>query len=229
MEQRKGALMIRAAIFDMDGVLIDSEPFWHEAEQEAFAKVGVTLTKEQCMETMGMPVDDVVAYRYGQVPWEGVSVTVVSDDIVRGVTSRVHERGVPMPGVQEVLQLFRDKGLFLALASSSSQSLIDTVLKKFGWESMFTVIHSAEFEENGKPHPAVFLSTAEQLGVEPVSCLVIEDSFNGLIAAKAARMKTLVVPMPVLFDQTRFDIADMKLHSLQEFNEKRWKQLEELA
>jgi mannitol-1-/sugar-/sorbitol-6-/2-deoxyglucose-6-phosphatase len=217
--------MIEAVIFDMDGVLLDSEPFWHEAEMEAFATVQVTLTREQCMETMGLPVEDVVAYRYQQKPWIEKSQQQVQTEILDGVIRRVLEHGTLLDGVANALRFFNSHHLPLALASSSPSRLIDAVLEKVGLQNAFSVVHSAEHEEYGKPHPAVFLSTAEEVGVNPIHCLVIEDSFNGLIAAKAARMKTLVVPMEQQRHESRFDIADLKLKSLAEFSEEHWQQL----
>jgi mannitol-1-/sugar-/sorbitol-6-/2-deoxyglucose-6-phosphatase len=217
--------MIEAVIFDMDGVLVDSEPFWHEAEIEIFATVQVTLTREQCMETMGLPVEEVVAYRFQQHPWSNKSPQQVQEEILNSVIRRVQERGTLMDGVTNAIEIFASHHLPLALASSSPLRLIDMVLEKISLRNMFSIAHSVEHEKYGKPHPAVFLSTAAKLGVVPMRCLVIEDSFNGLIAAKAARMKTLVVPMEQQQHETRFDIADLKLKSLAAFSEAHWQQL----
>jgi len=214
--------MIDAVIFDMDGVLLNSEPFWQEAEIDIFATVGIHLTRTQCIETTGLPVNDVVAYRYNQNPWKQKSLEQVSNEILTGVELRVRGRAVLLDGVMGVLEFFNNRRIPTALASSSAMRLINTVLNKFSMENTFRVIHSAEQEEYGKPHPAVFLTTAKHLGIPPVHCLVIEDSFNGLIAAKAARMKTVVVPMAEQWNEARFDIADSKLKSLTEFSEQQW-------
>jgi HAD superfamily hydrolase (TIGR01509 family) len=220
--------MIDAVIFDMDGVLLDSEPFWQEAEIEIFATVGIILTREQCIETTGLPVNDVVAYRHTQNPWNHKSLNQVSDEIVTGVELRVRERAVLLEGVMDVLEFFNSNRIPIALASSSAMRLINTVLNKFSMENTFRVVHSAEREEYGKPHPAVFLTTAKHLRIPPAHCLVIEDSFNGLIAAKAARMKTVVIPMADQWNEARFDIADSKLRSLRDFSEQQWNLLNTL-
>jgi len=214
--------MIRAVIFDMDGVLLDSEPFWQEAEIEIFATVGIHLTRAQCIQTTGLPVRDVVSYRYAQNPWKQKSLDQVSDEILSSVEQRVRERAVLLNGVPDALKFFRNLQIPTALASSSPMRLIKTVLEKFSMEDTFRIVHSAEQEESGKPHPAVFLTTARRLHVPPDRCLVIEDSFNGLIAAKAARMKTVVLPMLEQWNETRFDIADSKLKSLTEFSKQQW-------
>jgi sugar-phosphatase len=221
-------IMIDAVIFDMDGVLLDSEPFWQEAEMEVFATVGIQLTRAQCIETTGLPVNDVVAYRHIQNPWNHKSLEQVSDEILAGVEMRVRERAVLLDGVMDVLEFFKNLRIPTALASSSAMRLINTVLNKFSMENTFRVVHSAEREKYGKPHPAVFLKTAKHLRIPPAHCLVIEDSFNGLIAAKAARMKTVVIPMAKQWNEARFDIADSKLRSLKEFSEQQWSRLNAL-
>jgi sugar-phosphatase len=221
-------IMIDAVIFDMDGVLLDSEPFWQEAEIEIFATVGIQLTRAQCIETTGLPVNDVVAYRHKQNPWNDKSLEHVSDEILTGVELRVRQRAVLLDGVMDVLEFFKNRCIPTALASSSSMRLINTVLKKFSMEKTFCVVHSAEREEYGKPNPAVFLTTAKYLQIPPAHCLVIEDSFNGLIAAKAARMKTVVIPMAEQWNEARFDIADSKLKSLREFSVQQWNSLNAL-
>jgi sugar-phosphatase len=211
--------MIESVIFDMDGILLDSEPFWQEAEMEVFATVGIQLTRAQCIETTGLPVHDVVMYRFKQHPWNKKSNEQVAEEIVSGVEQRVREHAVPLDGVTELLEFFQTHKIPVAVASSSATRLIGTVLKKLSLENVFQVVHSAENEEYGKPHPAVFLTTAKLLNTNPAQCLVFEDSFNGLIAAKAARMKTIAVPMAAQWNETRFDIADFRLKSLTEFCE----------
>lgn len=209
-------MLLEACIFDMDGVLLDSEPFWRQAEIEVFATVDLHLSDEDCMETMGIRIDEVVAFRYHQKPWAEPSQEAICDRIVDRVVGLVRERGKPLPGVYEALDFVRSQGLKLALASSSSSRIIRAVLEGLRLEDAFSVIHSAETEEFGKPHPAVFLTTAGLLGVPPTRCLVIEDSFNGVLAAKAARMTVVAIPEPAVADDPRFVIADARLGSLEE-------------
>ena len=217
--------MIKSVIFDMDGVLLDSEPFWQESEMKVFASVGIHLTRSQCIETTGLRVIEVVAYRFNQQPWNHFSVEQVSDKILTNVIRLVREHAVPLNGVMELLEFFKSRSIPIAVASSSPTKLINAVLQKLRLERLFSVIHSAENEEFGKPHPAVFLSTAKKMHSSPDHCLVFEDSFNGLIAAKAARMKTVVVPMSAQWKEPRFNIADLKLKSLVRFSEYHWKRL----
>jgi sugar-phosphatase len=209
--------MIEAVIFDMDGVIIDSEPFWHEAEIHAYAKVGIEITDEMCRETTGMGAEDSIAYWYKRKPWKNTTFEEIKQDIFNGVYQLVEERGVIVPGVTKLLDLFENKGLRIAIASSSPSKLLDLVTTKFDIKQRFQVIHSAEHELYAKPNPAVYLSTAAKLGVKSLNCAAIEDSFNGLLAAKSALMKAVAVLEPYYFSNTKFDFADLKLRSLAEF------------
>lgn len=210
--------MIKAAIFDMDGLLIDSEPFWRKAEIESFKEVGIHLTENDCRETMGYRLNEVVALWYSRKPWVGASVQEVEDSILKRVSEYIESEGEPMQGALEAIEICRKAGLKTAIASSSSMSLINSVVKRFNLQNSFDCIHSAENEEFGKPHPAVFISTAKKLGVEPNECTVFEDSFHGIIAALAAKMKAIAVPDFENYNSHNFDIAHLKIKSLKEFD-----------
>lgn len=199
----------------MDGILIDSEPFWREGEIEEFRAVGIELDEVACTETQGIRIQEVVAYRHAEKPWTGRSIDEVSDAIVARVIDLVRRSGRPKPGVASAIALCRSEGFRLGLCSSSPLVLIQAILEKLGLSSAFEVVHSAERERHGKPHPAVYLSTAEKLGVEPASCLAIEDSLSGVISAKAARMGCIAVPDPLIRDQAKFAIADAVIASLE--------------
>lgn len=218
--------MLKAVIFDMDGLLVDSEPLWRRAEQGVFPKVGIQLTDEMCMQTMGTRVDEVVKHWFAVKPWEGASLQEVEEEVVASVVDLVQKEGAAMEGVEYILEFFRKRGFQIALASSSSVRLIDAVVDKFAIRDRFDVLQSAESELYGKPHPGVFLTTAAKLGVAPTSCLVFEDSFAGLIAGLAARMKVVAVPAEHDFGQSRFAVAHLKLRSLRQFEEGRLEKLQ---
>lgn len=212
--------MIEAVIFDMDGVLIDSEPLWKEAEIHVFRKVGIELTSDLCLETLGMRTDKVVEHWYGKYPWKGPGLKQVSDDIEQTVKELILRKGTPMEGYREAIEFFLNRGILTGLASSSTMELIEAVLQKLEVKELFSVIHSAEHEPEGKPHPAVYLSTAKRMGVKPEHCLTIEDSLNGLNSARAAGMKTLVMPARENRGDPGFQQADLVIHSLREINER---------
>lgn len=202
-------------MLDMDGVIIDSEPLWQDAEIEVFGAVGVPLDRELCRETTGLRMDEAVAYWYRRVPWEGPTPTEVGDRLLRRVTELIAERAEPLPGLDDLLDRLDRHGVPVALASSSPLVLIEAVLDRFGVADRLAAVHSAEGEPYGKPHPAVYLTTAEQLGVDPAACVAVEDSANGVVAAKAARMGCIAVPAAVERDDPRFGIADATVDSLQ--------------
>lgn len=217
--------MIHAVIFDMDGLLIDSEPFWREAEKEVFAKVGIHLTDAMCESVMGLRINEVIAHWRRLYPWDQPGDDVLEEWIIEKVGESLRSRGSLMAGVQEVIEFFLLRRIPMALASASSMRLIEIFLARFDLKKYFQIVHSAEYESYGKPHPAVFLTTAGKLKVSPTQALVFEDSFNGLIAAKAARMKTVVVPAPEAVIRPYWVLADIKLNTLLEWNEEHWQRL----
>ena len=207
---------MKALIFDMDGILVDSEPLWRLAEREVFAGVGIELDDGDCERTMGMRTDEVIEHWYRRAPWHGPSPADVEARLVARMQTLIAERAEPMPGVEHALTVARNAGLELAMASSSPPNLINAVLRKLGFENDFAVVRSAVDEEQGKPHPGVFLTTAHLLGVDPGECIVIEDSPAGVRSADAAGMRVIAVPPAHLFDEPYYDEADIKLRSLEE-------------
>lgn len=221
----RGNEPFQAAIFDMDGLLVDSEVLWHDAEIEILGGLGVPMAHGAPRLTRGVFVNEVTRFWHERYPWDGPSTDEVARQIVDRVIELVVSRGRMQPGVGRALDLCRDHGLPLALASSSERRLIDVVLTHFGLDGTFGVVHSAEDEPYGKPHPAVFLTAAHLLGVAPQRCLVWEDAPAGVLAAKAARMSCVAVPAPDERSHPAFGIADAVLESLEEADEGLWRRL----
>lgn len=211
--------MIQAVIFDMDGVLIDSEPLWREAEVRVFKRVGLHVTPEMCQETMGRRVDEVVRCRYQKQPWKNKSLKEVETEILDELEELIIEQGMPMPGVHYILDFFQSRNIRRALASSSYMRVIETILSRLGLQDAFEVIHSGEFEQNGKPHPAIYRSTLGKLNLTASEAIAFEDSYNGLLSAKVAKLSTVAIPEQSVWHESKFAIADVKLKSLLEFDE----------
>jgi sugar-phosphatase len=201
----------------MDGVLIDSEPFWQRAQLQIFSEVGLELTLEDTEKTMGVRIDEVVHFWYSQHPWTGRTVAEVSTAVVDEVIRLVGAEGFTMSGVNETIAVLEKQQIPLGLATSSDERLIEAILTKLELQDAFSVKCSAVHEQYGKPHPAVYLRAAQRLGVEPDDCLVFEDSIAGVRSAKSAGMKVVAIPAPEQFDRNEFQEADIKLRDLGDF------------
>lgn len=203
-----------AVIYDMDGVIIDSEPFWKSTEIDVFKKVNLDFVKIGGEKTVGLRIDEVIDYWYARHPWEGLSPTEVLRDIMNEMVRRVSEEGEEMPGARESITFFKENGKKIALASSSYHELINSVLERLKIREYFEVINSAEDLKYGKPHPEIYIKTAAELGVDPARCMVIEDSMNGIISGKAAKMQVVAIPDGTHSPDNRIILADQIEESL---------------
>ena len=183
-----------AVIFDMDGLIIDSEPLWREAEISVFKSMGYEFTEQMCIQTMGMRIDSVVEFWHSKFNWEKPTVNTVVNNIQNKVIDLVTKHGKALDGVIETIDLLNKNNIPIAIASSSSSEIINAVVNKLNIKDKFSIIHSAENEKNGKPHPDVFLTTSKLLKIPTNRCIVLEDSNFGMQAAINAGMKVIVIP-----------------------------------
>jgi mannitol-1-/sugar-/sorbitol-6-/2-deoxyglucose-6-phosphatase len=217
---------LAAAIFDMDGLLVDSEPLWRQAEIEVFGRHGVTLTDAECRATKGSRIGDVARAIFESRPWRGPSPEEVAAAVVTRVGELIRATATAMPGSVAAVASCRGRGMAVALASSSPPVLIAEVLERLGLGAVFEVVHSATEEAAGKPDPAVFLTTARLLGVDPADCVVFEDAPAGVVAAKSAGMCCVVVPEQPADDLAPYAAADVVLGSLEELDAGAWARVE---
>jgi mannitol-1-/sugar-/sorbitol-6-/2-deoxyglucose-6-phosphatase len=209
-----------ASIFDMDGLLIDSEVLWHEAEVDILGGLGVPISADSCRTTKGMFVEEVTRHWHDLYPWQdGPAPDEVAVTIVDRVIALVCSKGRLKPGALSAIDLCARRGLLLAVASSSQYRLIDAALEHFGLRNRFDLVHSAEDEEFGKPHPAVFITAAGKIDVAPRRCLVWEDAPAGVVAAKAASMACIAVPEKGEGCDPAFSLADLVVDSLLEVDD----------
>ena len=206
-----------AVIFDMDGVLIDSEPLWKIAMEEVFSALGSKLKKEDFQKTVGLRIDEVIHYWNLQENWGITDESEVEEAIIVKMEELIAANPHPLEGVIETLHYLKSKKIPIGLATSSSSRLIKIVLDSLTIRSLFNFFHSAEMEQYGKPHPAVYLTVAKKLAVLPEKCLVIEDSLNGIISAKAAKMKAVCIPEKTHLVEPRLILADYQFEYMTEF------------
>jgi sugar-phosphatase len=211
--------LFEAVIFDMDGVLIDSEPLWKIAMEEVFTSLGSKLTKADFQKTVGLRIDEVIHFWNATEKWGVIDESKVAEDIISKMEVLIRNNPFPLEGVIETLQFLKSKDLKIGLATSSSKRLINSVLDALNIQNIFDFTSSAEDESHGKPHPAVYLSVAKALNVSPTKCLVIEDSFNGVISGLAARMKVVCIPEKTHFPNPKLELADFKFETMHQLLE----------
>ncbi|MGP1939466.1 MAG: hexitol phosphatase HxpB [Arsenophonus sp. ET-DL9-MAG3] len=210
-------ISIKAAIFDMDGLLINSEPLWSQAEKEIFSKLGINVSiADQFPDTLGLRIDQVIQLWHLASPWQGSSLEDVEKKIINRVIQLIEEQQPLLPGVKHALQLCKNHNLKIGLASASPKHMLKKILAMFNIYDYFSVVISAASLQYSKPHPEVYLQAAKLLSIDPINCVAFEDSFHGMIAVKAARMRSIVVPAKNDFTDLRWTLADIKLNTLTE-------------
>ena len=206
-----------AVIFDMDGVIIDSEPLWKIAMEEVFSGLGSRLKKEDFQKTVGLRIDEVIHYWNIKEHWGIRDESEVEEAIIIKMENLIANKPVALEGVIDTLNYLKLRNIPVGLATSSSSRLIKVVLEKREIKHLFNFVHSAEMEQYGKPHPAVYLTVAKKLAVLPEKCLVIEDSLNGIISAKAAKMTAVCIPEKTHLIEPKLILADYQFESMTDF------------
>ena len=212
---------LRAVIFDLDGVLADSEPWWNKIDAKLLAEYGVDYHGEYHREVLG------VSYRLAVEFYETkFGISVPTEELVkrRGeiATEFFANRVGLFPNAKRVLEELRkirppgsDMKLRLALATSSVSTSARPFLDRHHLTRFFDVVVTGDEIERGKPEPDIYLSTAEKLGLRPNECLVVEDSLSGIAAAKAAKMRVAAIPDRRFVDPREYEKkADFLLNDL---------------
>ncbi len=204
--------MLKAIVFDMDGVLTDSEPFYREAINRILAEHGYSLSEDDYKAVLGHGIPETWEWMLAHfdLPYTLDEVMLEYDQVVERV---LRERVKPTPGLQDLLASLKKRGLKMAVASASYSNWVDAVLVKLGVKQYFSVVLSANMVRNGKPHPEIYLTAAEKLGVPPRDCLAVEDSPTGIKAAKAAGMRVVALVTPYTQDMDTSQ-ADARIESL---------------
>jgi len=204
--------MIKAVIFDMDGVMIDSEPLWEKTERILLARRDIEYSPTYRDQIVGLNQND-----SGKLLIDTFELKETVEDIISErveILTAIYEEELEVVlDLIPLLDNLRDNKFKLAVASSSPLRVINFVLDMFSLQEYFPVVVSGECTENGKPHPDIYLHTAKRLEVEPSECVAIEDSINGVKSAKAAGMYCIAVPDKRL-SQMEFQNADIIVPNL---------------
>ncbi|HMC05033.1 MAG TPA: HAD family phosphatase [Actinomycetota bacterium] len=205
--------MVAAVVFDLDGVLIDSERVWEEVRRAFVADGGGRWMPDTQRRLMGMSTSEWARYLS-----EELGVGMAPDDVARGVVERMNERyasDLPlMPGAVEAVRRMGSRWT-LGLASSSPPGIIRMVLERAGLAGAFGAVASSDEVAAGKPASDVYLLAAARLGVAAASSVAIEDSSNGLRSASAAGYRVVAIPQPAYPpDPEALDLASVRLDSL---------------
>jgi HAD superfamily hydrolase (TIGR01509 family) len=216
--------MIKAVIFDMDGVMIDSEPLWEKTERILLGQKGMEYSPTYRDKIVGLNQSD-----SGSLLKETFNLPETVEEIITGrieILLGLYEKELELvPGLLPLLKELRESDFLLTLASSSPLRVINFVLDRFSLREFFSVVVSGEDTPFGKPHPDIYLHTAKRLGVEPDKCVAIEDSINGVKSAKRAGMFCIAVPDERL-NQKEFQIADLIVDGLDVISVKMIKNLD---
>lgn len=217
--------MIEAVIFDMDGLLVDSEPVWDKARQGMAETVGKEWTKEDHQAVMGVSTQAWAEYMMNRLELS-LSPQEVQDQIVARMIA-LYQTSIPyFPGAVEAVHLAA-RHYPTALASGSHPALIEAVTADAAMRGQFQVILSADEVKAGKPAPDVYLEAAKRLGVKPEHCVCLEDSGNGIVAGHRAGMKVIAIPDPRFPPAPdKLSLADVILPSLGGFSLELIRQLE---
>lgn len=201
----------RAVVFDMDGLLLDTEVLWHRAEEELFRRHGATFTLEDKLQVIGTSFEHTARFfakRLGQ-PKRGPALVKELQELMR---AEVRREVAARPGALELVERLRGQ-VPLGLASNSPRFLVDDALRTAGLSDAFDAIVTADDVEQGKPAPDLYLLVCQRLGTAPGETLALEDSPAGVAAAKAAGLDCIAVPQ---YAETDVSAADRIIDSLEE-------------
>lgn len=209
--------MIKAIIFDMDGVLIDSEQIWDEAEKTVFSSYGISVTEADQLLTRNMNMLEVSEY-WSKKSLSPFSMQASQQGVIDHVCQQIQKKPRAMEGALNLLKHLQRSNLPIGLATNAPRPVCNTVMQCLEIEQYFTSIQTADDVENTKPHPEIYLKSASTLQVEPNHCLVFEDSPTGVKAAYAAGMQVIYVNPRRRADTSILTIIRSALVSLEHFS-----------
>ena len=207
-----------AVIFDMDGVILDSERVYQEIEREMYEELGIPVTSEEHRKFIGTAESAMWGYMKNRYNFDEEISELIQKERKRFLARLSSNPGIPpMEGIEELLKKLSDRGIPLLIASSSSMEIIEAVIRHLDIARHFSGIVSGDEVEHSKPAPDIFLTASKLINIPPSDCVVIEDSENGVKAARTAGMRVVGLVNPGSGD---FDLsqADSVIHGLPEFD-----------
>ncbi|WP_319379795.1 hexitol phosphatase HxpB [Thiomicrorhabdus sp.] len=210
--------VIQAVVFDMDGLIVDSEPYWKQAEKRVFSSLGCNVTMEDQLQTANLTTEAVTDYWYRKSPWRQMSKHQAEAAVIEEVDALLSAQCVSKPGFFEAMAVCREAGIKIGLASNAPLCLCRTVIRALNCQDAFDCVLSSQMVAAGKPRPDIYLHALASLKVDAVRALALEDSPTGARAAKSAGMKVVGVPSEAHYFEPMLALADVVLESLAEFD-----------
>lgn len=201
--------MLKLIILDMDGLIIDSEPFWDIAESAVLTEHGLPHHLYDSSHTTGMRISDTIKFWRTQHKLSGDD-TKIESMILENISALIKANGKLLPGVRELIEKAKSFGVTICIASSSPNELIKSVIDTFDLSKYISAYFSSNDCVHGKPHPEVFMKAMAYFDCKSSDSVVLEDSVSGVIAAKSASIKCIAIPSAIQYDDPRFNIADAK-------------------
>ncbi|MCU0285588.1 MAG: HAD family phosphatase [Acidobacteria bacterium] len=201
----------KAIIFDMDGLMIDSERLYRQAQQDIAIQFNKIMTEEIRMKMMGRkPIESLRLFvEELNIPMDPAILLEMRNNVMR---EKLKNELVPMPGLSHIIETFHGK-LKLAVCTGAQEEFLNIVVDKLGIRNKFTILQNSDDIEKGKPDPEIYLKTCRRLGLNPRECIVLEDSLNGVLAGKQAGCYVIAVPSEYTRCQN-FDAADFVAENL---------------
>ncbi|MBO1924411.1 hexitol phosphatase HxpB [Thiomicrorhabdus sp. 6S3-12] len=209
---------IKAVIFDMDGLIVDSEPYWKQAEKQVFTSLGCEVTVEDQLHTACLTTRAVTDYWYEKSPWSILTKQQAENAVVEEVNELLRKQCQAKPGFFDALEVCRSADAKVGLASNAPLRLCHTVVSSLSCQDVFECVLSAEMVSAGKPQPHIYHRALETLQVTGSHALALEDSPTGAMAARTAGMRVIGVPSEPRYRRPMQGLADKVLHSLDQFS-----------
>lgn len=216
-------LTTQGVIFDMDGVLLDTEPLWGDSMMAVASAHGIEVSYAQLRFTTGLRIHEVTAFWADKFPWKkAISAHEVAEDILDHIIANAVKNSRVMPGIAAHLEFLRSHNIPVGVATSSPRRMMSALLGHFGIDHYFLQSVCGDEVTLAKPHPEIYLRCAEALGIKAYDAVAIEDSVNGMVSAKAARMRVVAVPEAAKLELPAFGLADWVVASMEDLKPDFW-------